>query len=181
MGDIGELIKERRLYKKMTLKDVAEKTGLSIGFLSQVERNKSSITLQTISKISDALEVSRTYFFKDDKNFGEPATIQKNDLKVNNNIHSPNFVYQSLAGVIHNPVFEPMIVILLPSEKEDEPSTHNGQEFVYVLEGYLTVIIGEEQSTIGPGSSFHISSSTSHTWYNKTSEPTKLLYVFSHN
>src|SRR5690625_7145470 len=91
MDDIGKQIKKLRLEREMTLKDVSEKTGLSIGFLSQVERGKSSITLQSISKISDALEVSRSYFFEDEK---EPAQIQQNRSEQKFKFHNSNFVYQ---------------------------------------------------------------------------------------
>lgn len=176
MDDIGKLIKMLRLKKEMTLKDVAEKTGLSIGFLSQVERGKSSITLQSISKISDALEVSRSYFFKDEV---EPTKIKQNHHQKNFKFHNSNFVYQTLSGDLEHPTFEPMLVVLLPTNSHVSASTHSGQEFVYVLEGTLTVIIEDEETDLEAGSSFHIDSATPHTWYNNTSEPVRLLYVYS--
>ena len=61
--NIGEIIKKLRLEHQLTLKEVAERTGLSISFLSQVERSKSSITLQSLSRIAEAFNVSRSYFF----------------------------------------------------------------------------------------------------------------------
>lgn len=176
MDDIGRLIKKLRLEREMTLKDVAEKTGLSIGFLSQVERNKSSITLQSISKISDALEVSRSYFFKDET---EPTRIKQNNRQQKFKFHNSNFVYQTLSGDLNNPTFEPMHVVLLPTTSHVSASTHSGQEFVYVLEGTLTVIIENEETDLEAGSSFHIDSTTPHTWYNNTSDPVRLLYVYS--
>lgn len=62
-SNIGFSIKKLRKNKKMTLKDVSEKTNLSISFLSQVERSICSVTLESLRKISEALEVSPTYFF----------------------------------------------------------------------------------------------------------------------
>jgi len=177
MDDIGKQIKKLRLEREMTLKDVSEKTGLSIGFLSQVERGKSSITLQSISKISDALEVSRSYFFKDEE---EPTQIQQNNSEQKFKFHNSNFVYQSLSGDLNDPKFEPMLVVLLPTNTHvSSASTHSGQEFVYVLEGRLTVIIEDQETEIETGSSFHIDSTTPHTWFNNTSDPVKLLYVYS--
>lgn len=175
MNDIGKIIKKLRLKKEMTLKDVAEKTGLSIGFLSQVERGKSSITLQSISKISDALDVSRSYFFDDKKEPEKVTKFHKQKL----NFHNSNFVYQSLSGNIEQSVFEPMLVVLLPTNAHVTASTHSGQEFVYVLEGTLNVIIEDEETSLETGSSFHIDSKTPHTWYNSTSKPVRLLYVYS--
>jgi len=179
MDNIGEKIKKLRLSNKMTLKDVSMKTNLSIGFLSQVERDKSSITLQAISKISDALEVSRSYFFEDSAEKEKSSVIQENESKLKYNFHSPDFVYQSLSGVINDAVFEPMLVVLLPSEEVTTTSSHRGQEFVYVLEGELTVIIGKEKTILQQGGSFHINSETPHTWFNQSEGSVKLIYVYS--
>src|SRR5690625_2599240 len=172
MDDIGKQIKKLRLEREMTLKDVSEKTGLSIGFLSQVERDKSSVTLQSISKISDALNVSRSYFFEDNKN--SKRYTEKNNKQIFK-FHNSNFIYQSLSGNIENPIFEPMFVVLLSTNEHVTASTHKGQEFVYVLEGTLTVIIEEKETHLKAGSSFHIDSTTPHTWYNGTRDPVKLL------
>jgi len=179
INSIGNSIKELRLRKKMTLKDVSKKTKLSIGLLSQLERNKTSVTLQSIAKISDAFGVSQSYFFQENEENNESQNIvkQNNSEKITH-LNESDFVYQSLSGVINKPIFEPMIVIVLPSTIT-EPSTHSGQEFVYVLKGELTVILGNEETTIGPGGSFHIKSSTPHTWYNKSTDPVRLIYVHS--
>jgi transcriptional regulator with XRE-family HTH domain len=180
MDEIGEMIKKVRIEKGLTLKQVAEKTGLSISFLSQVERSKSSITLQSISKISDALDVSRSYFFSEDENStNEKTEIIRTKGKDQLNFHSSNFVYQGLSGNVKDPIFEPMLVILLPNNESVTASTHSGQEFVYVLDGALTVLFGEKETELKPGDSFHIDSSSPHTWFNRTTKPVKLLYVYS--
>lgn len=178
MSEIGKMIKELRISKGLTLKEVSEKTGLSISFLSQVERSKTSVTLQSISKISDALDVSRSYFFTEEKRQNEITDTKK---EIEFNFHKSNFVYQSLSGNIPNPIFEPMLVVLLPNNESVTASTHSGQEFVYVLEGTLTVLFGEKETELKPGYSFHIDSTRPHTWFNRTSEPVKLLYVYSRN
>lgn len=175
-NNIGKLIKDLRIERRLTLKQVAEKTGLSASFLSQVERSKSSITLQSLSKISDALNVSRSYFFTEKE---EPTEIFRNKNESELNFHKSNFVYQGLSGSVSNPIFEPMLVVLLPNEESVTTSTHSGQEFVYVLEGTLTVLIGDKETELEPGDSFHIDSSTPHTWFNRTNKHVKLLYVYS--
>lgn len=60
---IGAKIKSLRKERKLTLKQIADQTNLSISFLSQVERSKSSITLESLKKISEALGVNPSYFF----------------------------------------------------------------------------------------------------------------------
>lgn len=175
---IGHLLKELRKKRGLTLKELSTKTGLSTSFLSQLEHAKCSITLQSLSKISDALEVSRSYFFPEQQD--QPQVHESKEANCNFQINQANFIYQSLASNITNPLFEPMLVILFPNNYKNLTSTHRGQEFVYVLEGVLTVIIGEEENELGVGDSFHIDSSTPHTWFNKTDEVVKLLYVQSY-
>lgn len=176
VDNIGELIKSLRIDQRLTLKEVSERTGLSISFLSQVERSKSSITLQSLSKISEALGVSRSYFFSEPTK-SSSIVRQKNENELH--FRKSTFVYQGLAGDIPDPIFEPMLVVLLPRQEKVATSTHMGQEFVYVLIGSLTVIIGEEQTVLHEGDSFHIDSSTPHTWFNDSTEPVKLLYVYA--
>lgn len=174
--NIGTLIRNLRLDKRLTLKKISEKTGLSISFLSQVETSKSSITLQSLTKISEALDVSRSYFFPDQQptaSFFHKADESHLDFS------SSKFIYQGLSGNISNPIFEPMLVIILPNDQRTNSSSHTGQEFIYVLEGTLTVVIGSEETDLGPGDSFHVDSSTLHTWYNQTTESVKLLFVYA--
>jgi transcriptional regulator with XRE-family HTH domain len=184
--NVGSILKQLRKEKRLTLKDLSEMTDLSTSFLSQVERSKSSITLQSLSKISDALEVSRSYFFPESNQ--KDTLIDKADGKGTDNedtnenfqINQANFIYQSLSSSnIANPLYEPMLVILFPNNYKNLTSTHRGQEFVYVLEGVLTVVIGDKENELVVGNSFHIDSSTPHTWFNNTDEVVKLLYVQS--
>lgn len=60
---IGAKIKHLRTQRKMTLKDLSEKTNLSIGFLSQLERGLTSIATDTLGTIADVFEVELSYFF----------------------------------------------------------------------------------------------------------------------
>lgn len=178
MDKIGSKIKELRVSKGYTLKDISKKTDLTVSFLSQLERSKTSVTLQSLSKISKALGVNQSYFFGPDEEVTKHIIRNKNQHDVK--IHGTNFVYQSLAGNLSNQIFDPMIVVLLPDQNQNRiASMHEGQEFIYVIEGNLTVIIEESTSIIDPGDSFHIDSSTPHTWFNATCEVVKLLYVSS--
>ncbi|MGM8212937.1 helix-turn-helix domain-containing protein [Virgibacillus sp. W0430] len=175
--NIGALIKKLRLEQQLTLKEVSHRTGLSISFLSQVERSKSSITLQSLSRIAEAFNVSRSYFFNDHATKSSLYKSKSKDL----NFKDSYFIYQSLTGNMENPFFEPMLVILLQNEEKEIPSSHSGQEFVYVIEGTLTLVVEDEESLLEAGSSFHIESKVLHTWFNNSNKPVKLLYVYAAN
>ncbi|USG66566.1 XRE family transcriptional regulator [Brevibacillus ruminantium] len=175
-GIIGKQIKALRLQKKMTLKQISEKTNLSISFLSQVERSQSSITLTSLKKISNALGVNPSYFFSEGEEDSKPSIIRRGYGK-EVQINRSQFIIQNLSGKLSNPVFEPVLATLMPGDKKVASYSHIGQEFIYVLEGTLTVLLQEEEYDLLPGDSMHIDSNTPHNWYNRSKSPVKLLCV----
>lgn len=172
---LGASIKNLRLSKRMTLSDVAKKSGLSISFISQVERSKSSVTMTSLRKISEALDVNVSCFFQTDTSAS--ASITRKDSRQELNYQDMSFSFTNLVGNIQNPIFEPIIATLLPGETQKKPYSHKGQEFLYVLEGVLTVILDDQEHLLYPGDSLHIESTQPHTWFNASSETVKLLIV----
>ncbi|UKL00325.1 helix-turn-helix domain-containing protein [Brevibacillus brevis] len=176
---IGVLIKSLRVGKKKTLKQIAEKTQLSISFLSQVERGKSSITLESLKKISEALGVSPGYFFSGESIGGNERVRRAS--RARSQLQRAPFMYEDLSGQLANPSLVPILVTLSPHGEKGTPFAHKGQEFIYVLDGVLTLLLGEEEHDLFPGDSIHMESSVPHNWVNRTGEVTKFLCVNSHD
>ena len=174
---IGVKIKSLRKKRKLTLSQIADRTNLSISFLSQVERSKSSITLESLKKISEALGVNPSYFFSE-SNRKATTTIMRNVISDNNNLQN-NFFYKDLTGNIENPQFHPILVLLNPGANKEESYSHTGQEFLYVLEGKLTILIDKEEHILNPFDCIFLDSSTPHNWINKTDSVVKLLCISS--
>lgn len=173
---IGVKIKSLRKERKLTLKQIADHTNLSISFLSQVERSKSSITLESLKKISEALGVNPSYFFSNsDKKTA--TTVMRNVIKTNT-LHN-QFFYRDLAGNIENPLFNPILVLLNPGANREDSYSHSGQEFLYVLEGKLTIIIDNEEHDLNPFDCIFLDSTTPHNWINKTDSIVKFLCISS--
>lgn len=172
---LGNRVKSIRKRNKMTLKQVSEKTGLSISFLSQVERSKSSATLSSIRKISEALGVNLSGLFQNE--YEPKSEIIKKEDHQEHRSEEINFTFTNLSGSIPNPIFEPILATLYPGDKNISPYTHNGQEFIYVLEGVLTVILDNKEYNLYPEDSIHIESTKPHIWFNDTQEVVKLLLV----
>lgn len=173
---IGVKIKSLRKERKLTLKQIADHTNLSISFLSQVERSKSSITLESLKKISEALGVNPSYFFSNsDKKAA--TTVMRNVIKTNT-LHN-QFFYRDLAGNIENPLFNPILVLLNPGANREDSYSHSGQEFLYVLEGKLTIIIDNEEHDLNPFDCIFLDSTTPHNWINKTDSIVKFLCISS--
>lgn len=172
---LGERIKQLRLDKNLTLKDVAKRTGLSISFLSQLEHNKTSATLESFKKVSDALGVNPSYFFTTAHAEAQSTVVRGALDQVN--YETNTFIYRDLKGTMENPLFMPILVVLHPGDNRGNNLTHKGQEFLYVLEGTLTVILNEETFTLQPNDCIFLDSAKPHYWQNHTKEPVKFLCV----
>lgn len=174
---IGQKIKSLRKEKKLTLKEIAERTELSISFLSQVERMKSSLTLESLKKISEALEVNPSFFFSSEEGETQPTVVraigENDDFTVN------QFIYKDLSGNYSGLGFSPLLVILNPGENKGSQFTHHGKEFLYVLDGVLTVQVNNEEYYLKPNDSIIIDSTRPHYWLNLTDLPVKFLCVSS--
>lgn len=174
---IGVKIKSLRKERRLTLKQVADRTNLSISFISQVERSKSSITLESLKKISEALGVNPSYFFSESDQ--KSATTIIRNIIGDTDILLNNFFYKDLSGTMENPQFHPILVLLKPGANREESYSHAGQEFLYVLEGKLTVIIDKEEHDLNPFDCIFLDSTTPHNWINKTDSVVKFLCISS--
>lgn len=178
--DIGKKIKELRTQKKMTLKDLSELTNLSTGFLSQLERGLTSIATDSLASLAQALDVDLSYFFtKPQRHRGYILrSYEKEVFQVEN-----RFIHYHLTTGESPKNMLPRIIDLLPINSDEgiNQYPHEGEEFVYVLEGTLTLFINNEQYELFPGDSAHYSSQLVHNWANYTNKITRLLVVSSPN
>ena len=174
-SSLGQKIKSIRKDKQKTLKQLAELTGFSISFLSQLERGKSSATLESLKKISVALGVSPGHFFEE----ATGGQAEDGNMIMAERIAAYGVHYRNLAAGFSAPDFMPMQVTLEPGQNGGQPITHAGQEFVYVLEGTLTVEVGGELSILTMGQSLFYDAGESHYWYNRSSQRTVFLCISS--
>lgn len=180
-SDIGSKIKQLRGMKKLTLKDLSEKTDLSIGFLSQVERGVTSVAIASLENIAKALEVDLSYFFTLPKK-NHKRVLRSFDHEVFT-IQNSQFIEYHLTQNPEDKSFLPRLQVVLPSKEEPEISLyqHEGEEFIYVLEGVITVVLNNETYDLFPGDSMHFDSKSPHNWTNYTNKTAKLLVVNSPN
>lgn len=180
MHRIGERLRTLRRNRSMTLKQVSEATGLSESFLSQVEHAKSSITIESLMKVSEAFNVNPSFFFSESAEEEQRRKIQinKNGTTKAEQIIS-DFSYTDLAGNFPDQQFLPTLVTLNPRKKGVRPLAHRGQEFIYVVSGVLTVIFEHDEVSLQQGESIHMDSTIPHNWINKTDQEVVFLYVSS--
>lgn len=172
---IGQKIKDLRLQNKMTLKDLAQRTDLSVGYLSQLERGLTDIATDSLTIVSQALGVDRSHFFREPRR--TPRRILRSYEKEVFQVDSSRFIHYHLTNQAGNKSLLPRFIELLPINSDEEilPYSHEGEEFVYVLEGVLTLFIDNEQQELFPGDSAHYQSATPHNWANYTTKMVRIL------
>ena len=179
--DVGRKIKDLRTSRNLTLKDLSAATNLSIGFLSQLERGMTTVAIDSLGNIAKALQVNLSYFIEETKHNKKTVlrSYEKEVFQVENN----QFIHYHLTNDNGDKRLLPRLIEILPSKilEEVAPYQHEGEEFVYVLEGVLTLFIDDEQQDLFPGDSAHYNSSRVHNWANYTNKTVKILTVHTPN
>ena len=173
---VGAKIKRLRLSLNKRLKDVAEDSGLSISFLSQVERGVNAISLYSLERVAAALGVQTGYFLE------APAAANDCLLRSYQRTYlyaDGSLIYQRLDHPAPDYQLCPIEVSVLPFDPQ-RPSQilpHKGEEFIYVLEGVLTVILGDRTYELNPGDTMHYQAEVPHDWRNYSGRCVRLLSV----
>ncbi|WP_027630791.1 helix-turn-helix domain-containing protein [Ruminiclostridium cellobioparum] len=180
-SEIGSKINRLRLDKKLTLKELSQLTNLSVGFLSQLERGLTTVAIDSLDNISKALGVDINYFFTLAKE--QSRFIQKSYEREIVFMDKDNFIQFHLSNSLGDKNMFPRLVEVYPKRDNETvlTYTHEGEEFIYILEGILTYYYDGEKTELYPGDSVHIRSTLSHNWENNTNKIVKLLMVSTPN
>ena len=184
IGDnIGEKIKELRIKKGMTLRSLGEAVDLSAGFLSQLERGLTTISVDVLQRISVELGVEFTYFFHEVKIKNKKNVVMRGYEKEVYELVNSQFVYYHLSNNLTNKHMLPRMIDIFPNEKQERLKgySHEGEEFIYVLEGILTLVLSDREEILYPGDSAHYSSQSLHNWGNNTSKKTRIIAIGTPN
>jgi len=175
--NVGQGLRTLRQQKGWTLEELSSRCGLSISFLSQVERGLSSLSISSLHAICDALEVPVTHFFASATTDG-PLVVRAGKPRGRIQIGDSRVTYNILSNSISNRVLEALIAEY-PPHYLPPLVRHDGEEFGYVLEGRVRFEAQGQEELLGPGDSFHIISSRLHTVQNPTDTPARILWVLT--
>jgi len=182
-SNLGDKLRTLRKKLGMTQKELAEQVGLTPSFISQLEKNVISPSLDSLLKLSEKLNAQPIYFLMDAESGplqkmvikpGERQDIHLQDMKVT------DVKAQLLVSDVLNRRMEPYILTL----KEGAAVTghfysHKGDEFAYVMEGELEVEIQDEKQMLRKGDSLYIESIVPSRWVNIGKGDAVLLWVLS--
>ncbi len=178
MEEVNIKIKKIRKEKKLTLKNMSEKTGFSISFLSQMERGVSPITLTSLKKITTALDIPMKTLFEEPEEKDEESyrNQQREDLQ---GIQRNYKQFQIVSGRFENRVLDGFRIVMDAHSTGFETSTHDGEEFYYVLRGKATFIIADKEYVVKSGDSIHYPSRKIHTVQNREDDELVMLCVMT--
>ncbi|RXT14994.1 helix-turn-helix domain-containing protein [Ammoniphilus sp. CFH 90114] len=172
---IGGKIRSLRKKQAQTLEDLSQSTGLSKGLLSQVERGISQPSLETLWKITKALDTSIVHFFEDVAHT-QVHLVRKEDRS--------QILFPGTTGTCYvlghtdNSRLRMLEIVLKPGEKmKDQFLNREGEQCLVVTRGELTLSVGEEEYDLHEGDSLFFDSTLAHTASNDGNDT--VTYIWS--
>jgi quercetin dioxygenase-like cupin family protein len=162
---LGDRIKQAREIHSLTIQEISDRTGINADVLKRVEGNKMIPPLGDLVKLGKALETGMSYLISPGTD--KPMSVLRADQRKEASRHLGKraerygYFYESLAPEKANRSMEPFIVTLTPSE-EVQPSTHDGQEFLFVLQGQMMVQVGGQKEHLEQGDAVYYDSTKPH-------------------
>lgn len=166
---LGERIREMRKNLNLDVTQVAEKTGHSPEYIHEIEEGKVSPPVGTLIQISRALALDSASLLAEDKK----AERRKGYLK-----RTKSYSYKCLTPDAEDKHLWAYQVTLEPRKQHEMVAfKHEGEEFVYVMEGKVEITVGDEVNVVKKGGSLHFNSGVSHNLKNLSTKESKLLVV----
>ena len=176
--DVGERLRAIRRLRRATLKSVADRAALSESFLSQVERGRANASVGSLQRIAAALGVTVADLFEPNGSTAKPRVLRR-EVR-------PNLAFGTLGRkyMLTPRPLEHLQVILgeldAGGSTGDEPYTHgDSEELLVVLEGVVSLQLGDDIFELSTGDSIDYRSSTAHRLVNVGGDPAEVMWIIS--
>jgi len=169
---LGKRLMKLRKEKGLTLKHIANETGMSTKYISQVEKGEVIPPVAVILQLSRAIEIDSSILLREEKK--EAGKQSAEDYRK----RTEDYSYQTLTPEAQHKHLKAFKIFIDPkSEHKGVSYQHEGEEFIYVLKGKLEVTVGDNKNTLGPEGCIHFNSSIVHKLRNLSSTKAELLVV----
>lgn len=173
---LGERLRARRKELKLTLQDVASQAGLSVGFISQIERGITVPSLVSLVSVCRVLQLDMGNIFQQPKQTS--AVTRKADRTVYGlgAITGSDVTYERLSASFPGNILRSTLIHEPPGFRS-EPMSHEGEEIFFILRGALTLELDGEVTILEAGDSAHFPSTRTHVTWNHTNEVTTIFHT----
>jgi quercetin dioxygenase-like cupin family protein len=177
--NIGNKIRKARMDVNMTIKALAETSGMSAVAIQKVETNRMVPTITSLLKISRALGKKVSFFIQEEDNANRVMLLKKEKRERFYSEKSKCF-HEYIASNLENGILEGGIFNALPGGKSGEtPNSHPGEEIILCLRGKIEVDIGQQTYTLKSGDTLHFKSDIPHSWRNISNSESKILLIYT--
>ncbi len=177
----GRRIRKIREAKGLSLTDVAKRTGLAEQMLREIEGEQANPPLGVLVKLGKALDMKLGTLIAsgEDRPYTVVRVTERQGMSryPHTRETSYGYSYQALAPKKKNRSMEPFMVTLRSTGEEVIPSTHDGEEFIYVIDGSMEAIVGDAMEILGPGDCIYYDSTQPHLVRPHGKGPTTILAV----
>ena len=170
--DIGKKLKRLRIKHQLTLEELANRSELSKGFLSQLENNNCSPSISTLEDLLEVLGSSLQEFFSEKSE--EIIVFSKKDYYVN---EQEEYTIDYLVPNAQKNAMEPIRINIFPGGCSQEVTPHDGEDFGYVIQGCADLIYGNEKHHLKKGDTFYVSCNESYHIENNSKRDCELIWI----
>ncbi len=170
---IGTKIKDLRNRNGLTQQELADRTELTKGFISQLERGQVSPSVVTLFDLIECLGSTPAEFF--DESVGEQIVFSEKDYfeKIDEVGNSRQWIVPSA----QKNQMEPLLVVVQPQQTLEEDKPHSGEEFGYVIAGRIKLYLGDKVYQVKAGESFYYPADKTHRISNPGMRPAKFIWI----
>jgi len=175
---VGEKVRNIRELKQLSVSEVAERSGLSIEQIERIEKNMDIPSLAPLIKISRVLGVRLGTFLDDHEELG-PVVSRKQDMPEDVMHVDRHMTYLSLSADKSGRHMEPFLIDITTPEEGSNfiMSTHEGEEFIYVMEGIVEISYGKNTYVLEEGDSIYYDSIVEHHVHALNGSAAKILGI----
>jgi len=172
---IGARLRLLRRKQNLSIRSLAAACGLSANTLSLIENGHTSPSVHTLELLARGLGVPLAALFEEESE-GPTLVYQQHGQRPR--VQFTQGTLENLGEGLPPLGAEPILVILAADQAEAENISHAGREFIFCLEGSMTVIVAGQAYPLLPGDSLLFDASSPHRWLNSQVEPARLLVLF---
>ena len=170
-NELGSRFRKLRLERGESLAQVAESVGISVGFLSNIERSHNGASIGIMRKLAQYFGINLLDLFSP---IDRPGPLvrpsERKNLKA-----GPGVQMELLAA--GDVTMEPHLFRVAPGAGSGDAYSHDGEEFLYIIAGRLNILLGDEKYQLRAGDSFYFTSNTLHSWVNPGKTEATILWI----
>jgi transcriptional regulator with XRE-family HTH domain len=176
--ELGRRIQNYRINKGLTLQELAEKTGITKGYLSKIENSEKAPPVSTLINLAKALNISISEIFGEVEENSPICLVKKWERRhIARDGSVFGYAYETLAHKFHNKHMEPYFLTLPLKPMENVIFEHKGEEILFVLEGTMKFLHGEKEFLVEEGDCIYFDGSIPHYGVCQGNKEVKCLMV----